>query len=418
MRTFALFLIACAVFAADKKSASELIDLSRKPARPEFADALRNSFSSDDLQKGLAVVADGPDFLFAIETDAATQLLVDDQPGPAMRHAGKTNLWFAGAKLETGLSHSFYYLVGKAAFGGKTDVAAYGPESYEKISVPHGTLSDKTVFTSRIYDGMKCDYWVYVPAQYDPGTPAALMVWQDGHVMVQRDGNTRSQIVFDNLTAAKKIPVMIHVFIDPGTIGDKSLRGIEYDTVSDRFARFLRDEILPVISAKYNLRKDAYSRAIAGNSSGGICAFNAAWFQPDQFSRVLSRIGSFTNLQQNHPGEFDGGNTYPFRVRTEPKRNIRVWLQDGANDLENPFGSWPLQNIHMANSLKFRDYDFHLSFGSGTHNAAHGNAELPEEMLWLWRDYQPSKTSQDFAPDPAEKDRPFYRVKIDSRPSR
>ncbi len=416
MKVLALALIACIAFAGDKKSTSELIELSRKPARPEFSDALRGSFPAEDLRKGVAVVGDGPDFLFALETDNAPQLVVDDQPGPSMRRAGKSNLWFATAKLETGLSHSFYYLIDKAAFGGKTDVPAYGPESYEKPGVPHGTLSGKMVFTSKIYDGMKCDYWVYVPAQYAASTPVALMVWQDGHTLVQRDGNTRAQIVFDNLTAASKIPVMIHVFIDPGTLGEKSMRGIEYDTVSDRFARFLRDEILPVISSNYNIRKDAYSRAIAGNSSGGICAFNVAWFQPDQFSRVLSRIGSFTNLQQNHPGEFDGGNTYPFRVRTDPKRNIRVWLQDGSGDLENPFGSWPMQNIQMANSLKFRDYDFHFSFGSGTHNGAHGNAELPAEMLWLWSDYDASKTSQEYEPATGEKDLPFYRVRIASRP--
>ncbi|MDQ6706939.1 MAG: hypothetical protein M3Z85_13310 [Acidobacteriota bacterium] len=116
-------------------------------------------------------------------------------------------------------------------------------------------------------------------------------------------------------------------------------------------------------------------------------------------------------MQLNHPTEFDGGNTYPFRIRKEDKRNIRVWLQDGAEDLENPFGSWPLQNLQMANSLKFRDYDFHLSFGTGTHNGAHGSAELPEEMTWLWRDYDPAKTEQIYQMDPAEKTKPFYRVK-------
>ena len=116
---------------------------------------------------------------------------------------------------------------------------------------------------------------------------------------------------------------MIHVFIQPGTIGDRPMRSIEYDTVSDKYARFLRDEVLPEVYAKYNIRKDGYSRGISGSSSGGICAFNVAWWQPDQFSRVLSNIGSFTSIQW-HPGEIDGGNVYPFKIRKEPKRNIRA----------------------------------------------------------------------------------------------
>ncbi len=328
-----------------------------------------------------------------------------------MQRAGKTNLWFHTGKLRTGAAHSFFYKVNGSVIGGSHDVAAYGPDSYPKPGVPQGKLSEKIVHTSKIYEGMKSDYWVYVPAQYDGTQPAALMVWQDGRGLTDRNGNTHAQIVFDNLTAEKKIPVMIHVLIDPGTIGEKRMRSIEYDTVSDKYPRFLRDEILPEVEARYKIRKDGYSRAIAGNSSGGICAFNAAWWQPDQFSRVLSRIGSFTALQLNHPAEFDGGNTYPFRIRKEDKRNIRVWLQDGAEDLENPFGSWPLQNLQMANSLKFRDYDFHLSFGTGTHNGAHGSAELPDELTWLWRDYDPARTEQIYQMDAAEKTKPFYRVK-------
>jgi enterochelin esterase family protein len=192
------------------------------------------------------------------------------------------------------------------------------------------------------------------------------------------------------------------------------MRSIEYDTVNDDYARFLRDEILADVSAKYNIRRDAYSRAIAGQSSGGICAFNVAWQQPDQFSRVLSRIGSFTSIQWR-PGLLEGGNVYPFKIRKEPRRNIRVWLQDGSEDLENEHGSWPLQNLQMANSLKREEYDFHLSWGSGTHNGAHGNAELPEALTWLWRDYDPAKNEQIYSMDPAEKNKPFFRVKALNR---
>jgi enterochelin esterase family protein len=265
------------------------------------------------------------------------------------------------------------------------------------------------VHTSKIYEGMTSNYWVYVPAQYNPSTPAAVMVWQDGEVLVNRELPSRAQIVFDNLTHEKKIPVIIQVLISPGTAGNRRMRSVLYDTVNDTYARFLVDEVLAEVGKTYNLRKDGYSRAIGGDSSGGICAFNAAWFHPEWFSRVLSRIGSFTSIQWQ-PGKLDGGNIYPFLIRKQPKRNIRVWLQDGSGDLENNHGSWPMQNIAMANSLKLRGYDFQFRWGIGTHSRNGGHAELPEELVWLWRDYDAAKTEQEFLPDPAEKDKPFFRV--------
>jgi enterochelin esterase-like enzyme len=198
------------------------------------------------------------------------------------------------------------------------------------------------------------------------------------------------------------------------------MRSTEYDTVSERYARFLRDEILPQVAAQYNLRQDAYSRAITGLSSGGICSFNAAWQMPDQFSRVISWIGSFTSIQwKEDPAVPDGGQDYPEKILREPARNLRVWLQDGANDQENDrYGSWPLANIRMANALKLKNYDFHFSFGQGTHNPGHGAAEFPAEMIWLWRDYDPAKTSQAFEIDPAEKTKPPFRVAIVNRDAR
>ena len=127
----------------------------------------------------------------------------------------------------------------------------------------------------------------------------------------------------------------------------------------------------------YKLRQDGYSRGIAGESSGGICSLNAAWFMPDKFSRVHSTIGSFTSIQWRPEQNLDGGNLYPFKVRKEPKRNIRVWMSDGMDDLENDHGSWPLQNIQLANSLKMREYDYHFRFGMATHDSAQAGIDLP-----------------------------------------
>ena len=264
------------------------------------------------------------------------------------------------------------------------------------------------------------------------------MVFQDGGGYTVRDGNNPTLNVLDNLIAQKKIPVMICIFINPGDISDSpgtptynfvkaysdqwkrtlkdSMRSTLYDTVSDRYPRFLRDEILAEVGAKYNLRKDAYSRAITGLSSGGICAFNAAWQLPAQFSRVISWIGSFSAIQwKEDPANPDGGQDYPDKILREPKRNIRVWVQDGSDDLDLRYGNWPLANLRMANALKAQDYDFHFSFGKGTHNSAHGAAEFPAEMIWLWRDYDPTKTEQTFQMELSEKAKPIFRVSVTNR---
>ena len=312
-------------------------------------------------------------------------------------------------------------------------------EALQRPGTPAGVLSKRLTLRSQIYDGMVSDYWVYVPAQYDPKKPAAVMVFQDGEGYLDRKGDHPALNVLDNLIAEGKIPVIIAVFTNPGDISGSpgtptyrfveaygkqwsrtlkdSMRSVEYDTVSDRYARFLHDELLAEVGRSYSLRKDAYSRAITGLSSGGICSFNAAWQRPEEFSRVISWIGSFTAIQSHEdPAIPDGGQDYPEKVLREAHRNLRVWLQDGSNDQENPkYGSWPMANISMANALKLKGYDFHFSFGTGPHTAAVGGAEFAEEMAWLWRDYDPAKTSESYLQDPAEAARPPFRVAIVNR---
>lgn len=424
---------------AQKHPAPDLIDLA-KAHSPELGAAIEASFESKDLKEGTAWAGRGPEFFFAVEAATAPTLIVDERTGPTMEQARDTHLWYMVAHVEpVGRLHAYHYLIAGAKFGGRLDLPAYGPLSYLQPGVPTGKLSDKITHSSKIYDGMKSEYWIYVPAEYDPKTPAAVMVFQDGGWYKDRDGNIPVLSTIDDLIAQKKIPVMICIFIDPGDIADSpgtptynfvkaysdkwhrtlkdSMRSTLYDTVSDRYPRFLRDEILAEVGAKYNLRKDGYSHAITGLSSGGICSFNAAWQMPDLFSRVISWIGSFESIQwKEDPANPDGGQDYSDKILREPQRNVRVWLQDGSNDLENPkYGDWPMANIRMANSLKTKEYDFHFSFGKGTHNPGQGAAEFPEEMIWLWRDYDPAKTEQPFTPDPAEKDKPYFRVTIVSR---
>ena len=391
-----------------------------------FRETLLVTAGVDAVQKGTAFIGDGGDFLFAVESASKPLIVIDDQPGPEMMQLNASKVWIAKTQLRTGYPHTFHYIVEGKRFGGNLNVPAFGPDSYQQPGVPEGKLSEKIVHISKVYEGMESNYWIYAPAQYDASKPAGVMIWTDGQGHTNRDGGSRLMNVIDNLTHQKRIPVIIHIFTSPGSVervGEapansrsprRSLRSIQYDTVSDRFGRFMRDELVAEVAKKYNLRKDGYSYAVAGGSSGGIAAFNAAWQMPDQYSRVLSHIGTYTSIQWT-PGKIEGGEILPFRVRKDPKRNIRVWLQDGSEDLENSHGSWPLQNIQMANSLKMRGYDFHLTFGSGAHSGAHGNSQLPESLTWLWRDYDSSKTEQTFEQDPAEKDKPYYRVRIYNR---
>ena len=427
------------LYAADKMTAPQLIALA-KAHKPDLLPAISASFDEKDLKEGMAWTGHGHDFFFATQATSQPALVIDDSPGPKMRALKGTHLWYAIAQIEpVGKLHSFHYMVAGQPFGGSLNLPAFGPLSYLQAGVPSGTLSEKLIHTSRIYDGMKSEYWIYVPAQYDPKTPAALMVFQDGEGYLDRNSNNPALNVIDNLIAHKKIPVVICVFIDPGDIADApgtptyafvksfsdkwsrslkdSMRSTLYDTVSDRYATFLRDEVLAEVAAKYNIRRDAYSRAITGLSSGGICSLNAAWQMPNQFGRVITWIGSFASIQwKENPNNPDGGEDYPDKVLREAKRNLRVWMQDGANDQEDKrYGSWPLSNLRLANALKIREYDFHFSFGKGTHNSSGGAAEFPEEMLWLWRDYDSAKTEQIFRMDAAENAKPLFRVVVANR---
>jgi len=431
--------LSTSALAAEKSTAPQLIELA-KSNNPALKDAITTTLDAKELKDGTAWIAHGPDFFFAIEASSKPSLLIDAAPGPQMQNLSNSKLWYASAHIEpVGKLHSFSYLINGAKFGGRLDLPAFTPLSYQLPGVPSGTLSPKLSHTSKIYDGMKSDYWIYVPAQYDSHTPAALMVFQDGEWYLDRDGKNPALNVIDNLIAQKKIPVMIAVFINPGDIESSpgtptytlvkkysdewqrtlkdSMRSTLYDTVSDRYVRFLHQEVLAEVESKYNIRKDAYSRAITGLSSGGICSFNAAWQMPDQFSRVISWIGSFTSIQwKEDPAVADGGQDFPEKVLHEPHRNLRVWLQDGSEDLElEKYGSWALANIRLANALKLKNYDFHFTFGKGSHNSAHGAAEFPEQMIWLWRDYDPAKTVQTYEIDPAEKAKPLFRVTITNR---
>jgi enterochelin esterase family protein len=392
------------------------------PTPAESIDAARKGPGSTEMKQRVAkmtaptqVVVWGQDYLFLATSPSPVTVSIDLQPQKTLAQVDD-NHWMLLTKMRTGVLHQFQFSAAGKTLGARGDAVGYNPDSYPKPNVPHGKLSEKHTITSKIYEGMKADYWFYASAGVDPNVPSPLMVWQDGQNLVSELGGIRLITVTDNLVAQGLLPPIVHVMIAPGTSPEgRAMRSIEYDTVSDRYPRFLMEEVLPEVEKSYKLRADGYSRAIAGESSGGICAFNAAWYMPEKFARVHSAVGSFTSIQWRSKDNVDGGNVYPFMVRKDPKRNIRMWMSDGQDDLENNHGSWPMQNIQMANSLKFREYDFHFRFGTAAHGGAQAALDLPESLAWLWRDYDPKKTSQDFTMDPAEKEKPFFRVSIANR---
>jgi enterochelin esterase family protein len=211
-------------------------------------------------------------------------------------------------------------------------------------------------------------------------------VFQDGHKYVNTEEEYRVPVVFDNLIHKGQMPVTIALFVNPGHNSEQfperwreSNRANEYDALGDQYAQMLIGELIPEIAKTYKLTADPEGHAICGASSGGICAFTAAWERPDYFRKVISHIGSFVSIR--------GGHVYPTLVRQAAPRPIRVFLQDGSNDLDNRWGNWPLANQSMAAALKFRGYDYRFEFGDGAHTGKHGGALLPESLRWLWRDY-------------------------------
>jgi len=260
-------------------------------------------------------------------------------------------------------------------------------DAVPRDDVPHGTVEDMPMFESTTFENTTRDWAIYVPAQYRKEEPAALMIFQDGHSYRDMNGRFRVPVVFDNLIARGDMPPTIAVFINPGHEKSKgkpdspwksSNRSFEYDSLGDRYARFILDEIIPEVEKSYTLSKDPQMRAICGASSGGICAFTVAWERPDAFHKVLSTIGSFTNLR--------GGDVYPSLVRkTEPKP-IRVYMADTSGDIDNVAGSWPWANQQMASALKYMGYDVRFDWAEGyAHNADHGGALFPDAVKWLWR---------------------------------
>lgn len=292
------------------------------------------------------------------------------------------------------------------------DLNAYyqiGPDSLSHEGVPKGEIRGPFVLPSQAYPGTQHTYWVYVPAQYDRAVPASLMIFQDGQAFKDMDGVVRAPNVFDNLIYRREIPVMLAVFINPGRTpeqpeptpknwGDRDTnRPTEYNSLDDKYARVIVDELMSALYKEYNISKDPERHGIGGASSGAIAAFTVAWHRPNDFRKVLSIVGSFVNLGDR------GGDTYADIVRKSEKKPLRVFLQDGRNDNRGTWRGgaydarrdWFFQNVRLMQALTEKGYDLNYTWGMNTHGQRMGGPIMPAMMRWLWRDHPASTDPND-----------------------
>ncbi len=281
-----------------------------------------------------------------------------------------------------------------------------GPDSMPQEGVPKGEIRGPFTLPSQVFPGTQHTYFVYVPAQYDASVPASLMIFNDGQAFMAPDKDLRAQNVMDNLIYRREIPVMIGVFINPGRRpdqpeptpadwGDRTTnRPLEYNALGDAYPRVIVDELMPVLTKEFNISKDPEQHGIGGASSGAIAAFTVAWERPNQFHKVLSIVGSFTNLR--------GGYVYPEAVMKAEKKPIRIFMQDGRNDNRALTGDtydekrdWFFQNVRLMQALTDKGYEVNYAWGMNQHGQKMGGAIMPEMMRWLWRDHTVSVDPRD-----------------------
>lgn len=289
---------------------------------------------------------------------------------------------------------------------GNDDFYQLGPDSLRQEGVPHGEVQGPFTLPSQVFEGTQHTYWVYVPAQYNAEQACSLMIFNDGHAFLSEQGSARATNVIDNLLHRREIPTMIAVFINPGRRpdqpeptarewGDRTTnRPEEYNSLDDRYARVIVDELLPELKERFNISDRPEDRGIGGCSSGAIAAFTVAWHRPDQFSKVLSTVGSFTNIR--------GGHKYPDIIRESQPKPIRVFFQDGRNDNRgqrrgtyDETWDWFLQNVRMVEAMTEKGYDVNYAWSIGKHGLKSGGVILPEMMRWLWRDHPVSTDVND-----------------------
>jgi enterochelin esterase-like enzyme len=278
------------------------------------------------------------------------------------------------------------------------------PELTPHKGVPKGVVHEFVMDSaeSKIYPGLNGPYsrkvWVYVPSQYVAGTPAPFIIAQDG-----RGYTNRLPLILDNMIHDHRLPAMIAVMINSGGgDGKGSERGLEYDTVSDKYTTFIETEVLPRIERDYHVKftSNPEGRATMGGSSGAACAFTIAWFRPDLYRRVLSYSGTYVNQQspENPQSPHGAWEYHEHLIPQTAAKPLRVWLEVGEHDNgwqrpEASLHNWVLANQRMAAALKAKGYQYQYVYclGAGHVDRKAVAQTLSGALAWLWEGYSQSR---------------------------
>jgi enterochelin esterase family protein len=434
------------------EAAREIVDLAHRAQLTEELATLLEEWMPPELT--VTATAWGERAVVIVRAADRPEIGLDGSEAVAMRHVPGSDYWIHPLRVRAGEMVNFgVRSAGKPLGLGISPhaVAGFGEASHPRPLVVPGELTDRRVLISDVYDGAEVEYRIYRNHGVDPEHPAPVMVWLDGVTFVGFNDvvGARVQTVTDNLAAAGIIPPMVHVFLSPGVGGRRvvsadayhsgyfDLRILQYDEVSDEFPRHLVQEVLPDVARSVAVRDDAYSRAIFGMSSAGTAAFKTGWFRPESFGRIYSYIPSLAAWGLRPQDGIEGAHVLPLWIRSQPRRNLRIWMSAGSFDdfdreipssLEyepitdprlqgalNLAGSNALGQFATAQALKVAGYDFAFQYGTAGHNMAQMAAELPDALAWLWRDYDPALTEQRFEPSDDELRRPPFEFAITNR---
>lgn len=257
----------------------------------------------------------------------------------------------------------------------------YGPDSALRDGVVAGDV-EEIAHESAVFPGTTRKIWIHRAADHDPSRESAVMFFNDGWWYLDPELSVRAAIVLDNLAAAREVPQLIGVFVDPGVVMTEAApiknRNVEYDSFDDRYASLLIDEILPLVATRAAISADPMARGICGGSSGGDAAMTAAWTRPDAIGRVIAFNPSFAQMP--------GGNPYPRLLAQHESRPTRVFLHAAHRDINwnSPTDNWFAESLETGAALARAGYDFRLVVGDGSHSPNHGGVLLPDALRWLW----------------------------------
>ena len=347
--------------------------------------AIVKYLNPDQLKVGTSPKIDGKKVGLGIRVAGAKSVEARLVPnGPTLKLKAVGDDVYAGTtELSYGDAFQVRYFADGKQVGEVKNLEVYDVQREMKPmkGVIKGELIEMPKQTSKIYPNTQSEWWVYKPAKFQPEEGYGLIVFQDGQW-----AKNYAVTCLDNLIAKGDIPPVVAVFIKPSEYANgNSIRMRQYDYLTNEYSKFLLEEYLPVVesSLKLKLTKDPAKRCVAGLSSGGICAFTAAWERPDSFGLVLSWIGSFTNIASQE-SKREGGHNYPALIRKIDKKPIRVYLQDGDQDLDNEHGNWFLSNKQMEKALLYKGYDVKTVWGHGFHSDPHGRSVMPDALRWLF----------------------------------